>query len=118
VLSRLHATLEILLLAESEMKFSVSSLQPLAAFCLNNIEASVSKIYCPMRVGIFMIVKILIFFFCVITLYSLVHGYRHCGGTCHLHSYCPDLAYFCPEDGSMMLEPTFRTPWLIRQKAT
>jgi hypothetical protein len=51
VLSRLHATLEILLLAESEMKFSISSLQPLAAFCLNNIEASVSKIQCPVRLG-------------------------------------------------------------------
>ena len=118
MLSRLHATLEILLLAESEMKFSVSSLQPLAAFCLNNIEASVSKIHCPMRLGVFIMVKILIFFFYVMTLYSLVRGYQHCVGTCHLHSYCPNLVYFCPEDGGVMLEPTFRTPWLISQKAT
>ena len=117
MLSRLHATLEILLLAESEMKFSVSSLQPLAAFCLNNIEASVSKIHCPVRLGIFIVVKILTFFFCVITLYSLVHEYQRCGGTFHLHSYCPDLVYFCPEDGGMMLEPIFRTPWLKSQKA-
>ena len=51
MLSRLHATLEILLLAESEMKFSVSSLQPLAAFCLNNIEASVSKISLSHGIG-------------------------------------------------------------------
>jgi hypothetical protein len=51
VLSRLHATLEILLLAESEMKFSVSSLQPLAAFCLNNIEASVESLSNLLEVG-------------------------------------------------------------------
>jgi hypothetical protein len=45
VLGRLHVTLEILLLAESQMNFSLSSLQPLAAFTLNNIEAQVSNTY-------------------------------------------------------------------------
>jgi hypothetical protein len=43
VLGRLHVVLEILLLAESQLKFSVSSLQSLAAFSLSSIETQVRE---------------------------------------------------------------------------
>jgi hypothetical protein len=43
VLGRLQVVLEILLLAESQLKFSVSSLQSLAAFSLNSIETQVRE---------------------------------------------------------------------------
>ncbi|XP_021918233.1 protein zwilch homolog isoform X2 [Zootermopsis nevadensis] len=43
VLGRLQVTLEILLLAESQMKFSVSSLQSLATFGLSNFQTQVES---------------------------------------------------------------------------
>jgi hypothetical protein len=117
VLSRLHVTLEILLLAESEMKFSVSSLQPFAAFCLNNIEAWVSKIHHPMRLKTFITVKIQILFLYVMILYSLEGGYQHYEGTCCLHCCCHKLVYFCLAYGGVMLVPTFHTPWCYKPEA-
>ncbi|PNF41420.1 hypothetical protein B7P43_G14116 [Cryptotermes secundus] len=42
-LGRLQVVLDILLLAESQIKFSVGSLQSLAAFSLNNIETQVGS---------------------------------------------------------------------------
>jgi hypothetical protein len=72
VLSRLHVVVEILLLAESKLKFSVSSLQPLAASCLNKIETSVSKIHYLARLWIFIMVKILIF---LMTLRGLIQKF-------------------------------------------
>jgi hypothetical protein len=57
VLGRLQVVLEILLLAESQIKFSVSSLQSLTAFSLNNIETQVSEDFIALRFEVVMAVK-------------------------------------------------------------
>jgi hypothetical protein len=81
VLGRLQVVLEILLLAESQIKFSVGSLQSLAAFSLNSIETPVRENCIALRYEVLLALKSHITVFCVMTLCSLMGEYQHLVGT-------------------------------------
>jgi hypothetical protein len=77
VLGRLQVVLEILLLAESQIKFSVGSLQSLAAFSLNSIGAQVREDCIALRSEVLLAVKSHITVFYVMTPCSVMGDYQH-----------------------------------------
>jgi hypothetical protein len=77
ILGRLQVVLEILLLAESEMKFSVSSLQSLAAFSLSSIETQVSEVCTALRSEFSFSFSCHITDFFVMTRCSVMGGHQH-----------------------------------------
>jgi hypothetical protein len=81
VLGRLQVVLEILLLAESQIRFSVECLQSLAAFSLNNIEAQVTENCIALKYEVLLTHMSPITVFYVMTLCSLMGEYQHLVGT-------------------------------------